>query len=293
VYTTSRRQTRALPIGIAVTVALSLFPASWLSWTSDLSDVVRVPVTPVAHVGVMIKGWVRPALIHSDLPTDEKERNELAVSEREHYRQMYHAQLLRSMELADQLRDLQSLPNSALRNPSPPVILSLDVTGNRPSNPSSIVELKLEQGVRGRILEGDVAVVGRDIIGRITKVSLTRISLMPSTNKEHGLIKAAIVPPNPKSNRPSILASVLLRSDGNNSLYSEAPATSAIEEGDFVVLNDPAWPISSAGLILGVVSKVIQLDEAPLRRAINIEPRIRVRDVSRVVVLGTGEEQVE
>ena len=38
VYTTSRRQTRILPIGIAVTIALSLFPTSWLGWTADLSD---------------------------------------------------------------------------------------------------------------------------------------------------------------------------------------------------------------------------------------------------------------
>ena len=290
-YTTSRRQTRILPIGIAVTIALSLFPASWLGWTADLSDVVRVPVRPIAHVGVMIKGWLRPALVLSDLPTDEQERNEFAIAEREHYRQMYHAQLLRSMDLADQLRDIQSLPESALRNPSPPIVLTLDVTGNRPSNPSSIVELKLERGISGRILEGDVAVVGRDIVGRIAQVGLTHISLMPTTNQENGLIKAAIVPQNPNSNRPSILASVLLRSDGNNSLYSEAPATSAIRVGDFVVLHDSAWSTSSAGLILGVVSKVIQLDEAPLRCAINIEPRRRVRDVSRVVVLGTGEEQ--
>lgn len=288
---TSRRQPRALPIVISITIIFSLFPASWLGWTADLADLVRVPVTPISHIGVMIRGWLRPTLELSDLPTDEQERNDLAITERAHFRQMYHAQFLRAGELANQLRDLQSLPESALRNPLPPILLSLDVTGNRSDSPSQVVELKLESGVSGRVFVGDIAVVGEDIVGRISRIGLTRIELLPTSNQETGLMKAAIVPSTPKSGRAALLSSALVRSDGAGALYTEVPARSGIEEGDLVLLDDPAWPTTGTGLILGVVTRVEQLDKAPLRHAVSIRPRRSVRDVARVVVLSSSEEE--
>ena len=289
-YGTFRRRTNALPIVIGVTIILSLFPSSWLGWTSDLADLVRVPVTPVSHIGVMMTGWVRPTVEPSDLPTDEQERNELAISERDQYRQLYHSQILRATELADQLRQLQSLPDSALRNPQPPLILQIDLTGSTPSDVSGIVELKLIRGASDRIIEGDIAIVGMDVVGRISRVGMTRIELRPTTHRETGLIKAVVVPSHPSSkNRPTLLAEVLLQNMGDGNLFAEASSASGVQLGDLIVLDDSSWPNYGGGLIIGSVVEINQLDQAPLRHVLTITPRRRARDHSSVVILGSGE----
>ena len=289
-YGTFRKRAKALPIAIAIVISFAMFPASWLGWSSDVSDLIRVPITPLSHVGMIIKSWVRPAIEPSDLPTDEKERQELAVAERDHYRQLYHAQMLRSTELADQLRSMQSLPESALRNPMPPLVLSLDVTGVKPDNTSSIVELKLSRHVSDRVLIGDIAIVGRDIVGRISRVGMTRIELLPSSHKDSGLIRAGIVPAHPlKDTRPPLLAEVLLQPTGKGYFVAEVQANRGVQENDIVVLDDSSWPISGIGLVLGIVTEITPLDEAPLRKRIEVTPRRRSREHASVVVLGTGE----
>ncbi len=272
---------------------MSLVPASWLGWTSDLAALVRIPVTPISHIGIIFTSWVRPSLEPSDLPTDEQERNELAIAERDHYRQMYHAQMLRATEFADQLRELQALPETALRNPRPPIIIQVDVTGNRPSDISGTIELKLISEASSRIRTGDIAIVGRDIVGRISSVGKTRIVLMPTTNKEIGLTRAAIVPAHPTNTRSPLLAEITLQSNNNAHMIAKVVATSGVKKGDLVQLDDPSWPLVGSGLTLGIVEDVLPLDEAPLRQRVIIAPRRIARDVSRVVILGTGGEKIE
>ena len=264
---------------------------SWLGWTSDVADLVRVPVTPFSHVGIMLTSWVRPAIEPADLPTDEKERNELAIAERDFFRQLWTSQMLRATELADQLRELQALPESALRNPLPPINLPIDITGRKSSDVSSTLELKLMRGNSNRIMVGDIAVIGSDIVGRITRVGLTRAELTPQNHKDMGLTRAAIIPAHPSSLRPPLLAEIIVQSNGGSSMLAEVPAKSGVQIGDLVQLDDPSWPLSGAGLTLGVVVEVVQLDEAPLRQRVVIHPRQRARDVSRVIVLGTGVEE--
>jgi len=292
-YGITRKRANVLPISIGITVFLALSPASWLGWTSDLSDLVRVPVTPFSHVGIMVTSWLRPAVETSDLPTDEKERNELAIAEREYFRQMWSAQMLRATALADQLRELQALPESALRNPLPPMIVPIDVTGRKSSDVASPLELKLVRGTSSRIVEGDIAVIGSDIVGRISRVGLSRAELIPVNHKEIGLTRAAIVSAHPAVNRPPLLAEIILQSSGEHVMFAEVPTTSGVQEGDLVQLDDPSWPSAGAGFTLGVVTRVNQLDEAPLRQRLVVTPRRRARDVSRVIVLGTGETNSE
>ena len=255
-----------------------------------MADLVRVPITPVSHVGIMITSWVRPAIEPSDLPSDEQERNAFAEAERDHYRQLYTAQMLRATELADQLRELQSLPESALLNPNPPLVFPVDVTGRRSSEFSGVIELKLMRGASGRVLEGDIAIVGRDIVGRISRVSVTRLEMIPISHKDMTLTRAAIVPAHPSSERAPLLAKIIMQSNGSNTMFAEVTARSGIQIGDLVQLDDSSWPLAGAGLTLGVVVDVQQLDEAPLRQRILISPRRIARDIARVVVLGTGED---
>lgn len=267
-----------------------MLPTSWLGWTSDLADLVRIPVTPASHIGMMFTNWIRPGNDPSDLPSDERARNELAIAERDHYRQLYHAQMLRANDLAGKLRILQELPDIAYRNPSPPLVLPIDLTGIRSSDLAGIVELKLVRGASSRILIGDIAIVGRDIVGRISRVGLTRIELRPSAHKETGLIRAAVVTAHPdESTNQTILDEVLLESSGSGEFYADALASSGIAVGDLVVLSDTTWPTLGIGLILGSVVDIKSLDQAPLRQLLTIAPRRRVRDAQQVVVLGTGE----
>lgn len=275
---------------IGMVIVLSMFPASWLGWTRDLSDLVRIPVIPMSHAGMMLTGWIRPATAPSDLPTDTKNRTQFAETERDLYRQLYHAQMLRSTELADLLRELQSLPETALRNPKPPVALPIDLTGNRPSDPTSIVELKLSSEYVDRIRIGDIVIVGSDIVGRVIRVGLTRVEVRPSTHKDVGLIRAAIVPAHPRNeNGPTLKAEVLIRSAGSGGLYAEVPTDSGVVVGDLVVLDDPSWAEVGSGLVLGVVTSTAPMDAAPLRHAVTIAPRWQIRDLVRVVVLGSAD----
>jgi len=292
-YGITRKRNNVLPIVIGITVFLTLSPPSFLGWTSDVADLVRVPVTPIAHVGIMISSWVRPAVEPSDLPTDEQDRNEFAIAERNLYRQMYSAQLLRATEFADQLRLLQSLPESALLNPRPPLIVPIDITGKRPNDIAGIVELKLIRDASEKFKVGDIAVVGSDIVGRILRIGLTRIELIPVTHKEVGLTRATIVPAHPTRNRSSLLADIIMQSNGDSVMLAEVLATSGVQIGDLVQLDDSSWPAVGIGYTLGVVVDVSQLDEAPLRHRVVIEPRRRARDLSKVVVFGTGEKKVE
>tara|TARA_B100000959_G_scaffold271033_1_gene318712 strand:+ start:2591 stop:3403 length:813 start_codon:yes stop_codon:yes gene_type:complete len=267
-----------------------MFPANWLWWTRDLSDLSRIPVTPVSHIGMMMSGWIRPAAAPSDLPSDTESRTELAESERDHYRQLYHAQMLRSTELADQLRELQLLPDSALRNPNPPVMLPIDITGIQPSDTTAIIELKLSSEYVDRIAEGDIAIVGRDIVGRVIRVGLTRIEVQPSIHSDVGHIRVVIVPAHPGKEYGSPLrAEALVRSDGAGGLHTDVPADSGVVTGDLVVLDDPSWPAVGLGLVLGVVTESGPMDAAPLRHWVSIVPRRQARDLVRLVVLGSRE----
>ncbi|MEE2819542.1 MAG: hypothetical protein VX615_02910 [Planctomycetota bacterium] len=288
-FLTFRRPVKVLPVVVSLTIAVSLFPSSWLGWTKDISDLVRVPVTPLSHVGILLTGWMRPAAQLSDLPTDQDERNTLAIAEREHYRQLYHAQLLRSTELADILRELQQLHESALRNPLPPVSVPIDITGINPHNPSASVELKLARGVSERIAEGDLAIVGRDVVGRVTDVGLTRVSLLPTTHPIHGHVRTSIVPAHPPSDRSPILATVLAYADGKPYLYAECASSLDVQVGDLVVIDDTSWSEHAKGLIAGKVTAINPIDEAPLRNALEITPRRKPRDVARVIILGSAE----
>ena len=172
-------------------------------------------------------------------------------------------------------------------------VFAIDITGKRPNDIAGIVELKLIRGASEKFMVGDIAVVGSDIVGRILRIGLTRIELIPVTHKEVGLTRATIVPAHPTRNRSSLLADIIMQSNGDSVMLAEVLATSGVQIGDLVQLDDSSWPAVGIGYTLGVVVDVAQLDEAPLRHRVVIEPRRRARDLSKVVVFGTGEKKVE
>lgn len=332
-YGTLHGRTNALPIVIGITVVLSMLPARWLGWTSDLADLVRIPVTPVSHIGMMFTNWIRPSAELPDLPSDEKARNDLLNSERDHYRKLYHDYRLDADKSKKKLRDYKQLhrqlPNKERDSKYPPLLLEVDLTGIMSSDVSGIVELKLVKNASSSIRKDDLAIVGRDIVGRISRVGLASIQLQPITHKDVGLINAAVFPSKPpKGSDPPPYHKVLLETNGDGNFYTTVPVTNDIKVNDLVVLNDITWEygeglilgsvvkiadyneaiytpfiesddsvdvgrVKEIALVLGEVCVVTPLDEAPLRRRLTIAPRRRVRDVPHVVVLGTGKAQTK
>ena len=59
-FRVSERSNSTFAFVLAATVLASVLPTAWLHWTRDLSDVIRLPITPVAHAGNRLAGWLRP-----------------------------------------------------------------------------------------------------------------------------------------------------------------------------------------------------------------------------------------
>jgi hypothetical protein len=277
---------------------------------------------------MMFTNWIRPSAELSDLPSDEKARNDLLNSERDHYRQLYHRYRLDADKSEKDLFDYKQLhrqlPYEVRVSDNPPLLLAVDLTGIMSSDVSGIVELKLVKNASSSIRKDDLAIVGRDIVGRISRVGLASIQLQPTTHKDIGLINAAVFPSKPpkkprNGSDPPPYHKVLLETNGDGNFYTIVPVTNDIKVNDLVVLNDTTWKtgdgfilglvveiadyneaiytpfiesddgrVKGIALVLGEVCDVTPLDEAPLRRLLTIAPRRRVRDVPHVIVLGTG-----
>ena len=117
-FRATERISRVYPVVLLLTAVVALLPTNWLYWTRDLSDVIRLPITPVAHAGNRLAGMLRPVDAGDGLNTEDlRGQLQLLETERDRYERLYRAQRLRSQELAAQLRLLQHLPESVLRAP--------------------------------------------------------------------------------------------------------------------------------------------------------------------------------
>ena len=164
-----------LALIFGITVILSMLPARWLGWTSDLAGLVRIPVTPVSHIGMMFTNWIRPSAELSDLPSDEKARNDLLNSERDHYRKLYQQYRLEADKSKKDLLVYEQLPTTVRHSENPPLLLAIDLTGIRPSDVSGIVELKLVKNASSSIVT-DVPTVEIDcafLLGAITIIGIS------------------------------------------------------------------------------------------------------------------------
>ncbi|MDP6601509.1 MAG: hypothetical protein QGH76_04355 [Phycisphaerales bacterium] len=283
-----QRSTFAIAL-VALTLAIAMLPTSMLRWTRDLSDLLRIPVTPLSHVGTRLTSWIRTADAEEEVPGDPQQRAEHARAERDAFRRLYDEQRLRADEFASRLQELEDLPEGAYRSPRPPLTITVDTTGLNPGEVSSLVELKRGGEAADRVQVGDVVVSGSDVVGRVSRVGPFRLDMMPVTNNATGLVWAAIRPADATSatGRTSIAIQVL--GDSRGVMRAHVDGREEVAVGDLVVLNDPSWPESGRGLVLGTIDSMAPLDEAPLRSELIIIPRRRARDHAFVVVLGTGE----
>jgi hypothetical protein len=292
-FRVSERSNSTFSFVLAATVLASVLPTTWLHWTRDLSDVIRLPITPVAHAGNRLAGWLRPVDSGDGMnEADLRVHLEVLEQDRDRFQRLYRAQRLRSQELAAQLRLLQDLPEGLLRAARPPVILPTDVTARDPGDVVSMVEVKLTPDIEDRVVVGDVATwLNERLVGRVAHRSSFRVTILPLTHPDTGPIQGVVLDAAQEATGAPP-ARVLLKPLGDGLLAAEVDHRLGTSIGADVVLADPTWPIWAQALHVGSVISVEQIDEAPLRDLIIVQPAVQLHELPHVVLLARDEEPV-
>ncbi|MBG83684.1 MAG: hypothetical protein CMJ40_03950 [Phycisphaerae bacterium] len=183
------------------------------------------------------------------------------------------------------MRHLQDLPpDSTTRRP--PVLIKSEVTGRRPDHPASGVELHLGSELSGRVSEGDaVTWDGRWLVGRVTRVSDFRLSALPITHPDVGPLMGVLLPDDAEVDIAAA-PRILLKQDGSGSLFGEIDRRAAVAVGDRVILADRSWPASLQAFKIGRVISMDDVDAAPLRVRLHIEPEVHLHQLPWVVIVG-------
>ncbi|MDP7028750.1 MAG: hypothetical protein QF733_00845 [Phycisphaerales bacterium] len=270
---------------LALTVGSSVAPASWISWTGDVADVVRAPIMPISRIGVSVASWLRPPRDVTGRPVDEMEIDQLR-RDRDRFEQMWQAQRVRADDLARRLRQLEGLPEDALRSPHRPLVVEAEVTGRSPADPRSPIELRMPREGGERLEVGDIAVWnGHRVLGRLSHVAPLRLMVLPISNPESGPIE--VVSASASGER---LPRMLLRQEGRGMLVADVDKRFALEPGTRLLLADARWPAWAYGMEVAVVESIHPLDEAPLRQRVTARPAVDGPAVARVVVLSADPE---
>ena len=278
------RSRHVLTVVLGLTLLVAVLPTRWLGWTSDMADIVRIPIMPVAGVGSRLAGAMRPVNIDGNVIGDVADLRELE-SQRSRIERLLLAEQLRVAELETQLRHLQDLPpDSTTRRP--PVLIKSEVTGRRPDHPASGVELHLGSELSGRVSEGDaVTWDGRWLVGRVTRVSDFRLSALPITHPDVGPLMGVLLPDDAEVDIAAA-PRILLKQDGSGSLFGEIDRRAAVAVGDRVILADRSWPASLQAFKIGRVISMDDVDAAPLRVRLHIEPEVHLHQLPWVVIVG-------
>ncbi len=278
------RSRHVLTVVLGLTLLVAVLPTRWLGWTSDMADIVRIPIMPLAGVGSRLAGAMRPVNIDGNLIGDVADLREME-SQRSRIERLLLAEQLRVAELETQLRHLQDLPADP-NSRRPPVLIKSEVTGRRPDHPASGVELHVGSELAGRVREGDaVTWDGRWLVGRVTRVSDFRLSALPVTHPDVGPLMGVILPETEEVDVASA-PRVLLKQDGGGNLIGEIYRRSTVTIGDRVMLADRSWPASLQAFKIGRVIAMDDVDAAPLRVRLQVEPEVHLHQLPWVVIVG-------
>jgi len=271
---------------MALTLLLAVLPTRWLAWTGDAADIVRIPIMPLAGIGSRVAGAMRP--VHLNRIQSGTGDDILHVEgQRDRLERLLLQEQLRSAELESQLRHIQGLPPRS-RSSQPPLLIESEVTGRRPDHPVSGVELHVPADATGHVQVGDaVTWDGRWLIGRITRVSDLRISALPITHPDIGPMLGLLLPEGKEADVESA-PMVLLRQNGRGQFIGEIDRRTLTRVGDRVVLADRGWPDSVQAFRIGRVAAIEDMDEAPLRKRLLVEPETQLFELPWVVVVGPG-----
>jgi len=271
------RRIPPIVIAVAFVMLLGLVPARWVApWSSDLSAVVWVPLSPLAHAGTSIRLWLRPGNAAS------READASVVEERDRYRGLWHAEQIKVQELEKRLRAYEVAAKTSRGGDAKfaaASVLTRSASGGG-------FALKLNCGSRQGIAAGDVVLFGGDAIaGRIAPdVGNVTSTVMSVADRASGRVDAYITPAAQEGAKRTEPISVQIVPDGRGQLRADIDLGSAVAAGDMVRVRDQAWPQGAQGMRIGVVREVRRKDAQPLRGEAIIDPVVDGSSVGEVVV---------
>jgi cell shape-determining protein MreC len=276
---TAARSQRALGAAIGLTVVLALLPAGWLRWTAVASDIVNVPVQPLADAGVRLGRLLRGP------PGEAGEQSEALrrrTEELEATRALLHAARLRIEALQEEIQHLQDARRFHQGVQIDPLFVR--VTGRNPDGGRGPV--RINAGSRDGVTPGTVAVYrGVHLLGRVgADVGRLSCRIVPITDPATGLVEAIILPADDPAAGLAGAPRLQLEADGRGGLVGDLERSLVVRPGDVVRLADPSWPDSAQGMILGTVASVAPEDLQPLLNVVTVRPRFGVHRVSSVTL---------
>ncbi|MSR43837.1 MAG: hypothetical protein EXS15_00550 [Phycisphaerales bacterium] len=263
---------------IALFVVLGVLPTRWIApLGSDLSSILWVPLTPIAHGGTAIRLWLRPRV------DAENEADRALATDRDYFRGLWHAEQIRVAELQRKLRAYEVVIGESPRG-TVLRLASASVVGRVPSQGGDALRLNI--GSQQGVMAGDVALVDGDgVVGRIApEVGAITCTVIAAGNRAIGRIDAFVVPADQeRSSRPQVI-SIQVVPDGQGYLRGDVELDSAARPGDLVRIKDSTWPIGAQGMRLGVVTEIRRKESQPLRGEVLIRPAVDPAGVGEVVI---------
>lgn len=292
-----RRSPSIRPLLIVSTalLGLSLAPIRWLWWVSDVADIVAVPLAPLNDGGNLIASWLRPGtragavrlapLSGASIEEawmGESDAVQAIAADRDTYRALWHAERLRNEDLLQRLADVRLAEQFHQGSVFEP--LRADVIGRSPAGLRGPVRVNV--GRNAGVSPGDVAVFrGAHLVARVVgDVDALTSHLLwiadPATGKLAGAVPREPEPTSP--NPPAIR--ILLTPIGDGTFAADIAADAGVGVGDQVVLDDPTWPDTARGMIVGQVEAVERRDDQPLRVRLRVRPAFNLHELRSVML---------
>lgn len=270
----------AMPICVALAVALSFLPARRTTWLEPLGGLAFALIAPIAHPVSSFARWVIPAEPVADDPAVRSLKEEI-----EGFKALYYRELARNEELRERIRELQSgvsvNPELPVRLIGAPVIVGAsDLSGG-------VLRVRIGRGLG--VHENAVATKGHQLVGRVVSVGAASSLVRPVTDGAAGPIQGRVILGEGSGSLLCVLRPVgggLLAGPLERPAGTEPPPVSP---GDEVRLDDQTWPRNAQMLLIGRVVRLEPAPDNPLRLIVFVRPGLDITRVSEVVMRLTPE----
>jgi cell shape-determining protein MreC len=272
---------RLLPIAIAILVAMSIAPLSWLGWLRWFSSLVETLAVPASHPFALVSRWVAPARPYR--PSDDAVR--ILEEELEKYKQFYLSQQL---ENERQQRVLSELRAGAVIVGSEPVRqVAATIIGSSSDLSSSIVRARA--GTKHGVVEGAVAVgPGLQLLGRVVSTGVRMCEIQLVTSKASGPMRVRVMVD--EAGGQGLDCLLVPQGDGTlrGPIEDRGEATSTkmdVKVGQSVRLADgERWPRSASMFLVGTVELISPDPDQPLRKVVTVRPTLKLDRVGEVIL---------
>jgi cell shape-determining protein MreC len=292
---------RSLLIAAIALAATAFAPLRWLWWVGDVAAIVALPLSPLTDGGNALAAWLRPGVrwaTRGGAPGSDLEERwgadaatlERLTEDRDTYRALWHAERLRNEDLLQRLADVRLAEEFHRGSVFEP--LRADIVGRSPAGLRGPV--RLNAGRAAEVSPGDVAVFrGAHLVGRVVgEVEGLTSMLLWVADPATGKLSAAIPrEPEPSAPDPGAIR-VLLVPEGDGTFTADVAEDAGARLGDHVVMDDPTWPDTARGMIVGSVESVERRDDQPLRVRLRIRPAFDLHELRSVTLkIQPGREQ--